>query len=82
LGKQIPQWHTPLVVLKVLGRVGDMIGLIRGKRFLFDSDALEKLIGSAWYSSESISRDLGYRPTRSFEDAIPELIAAYRSGCV
>jgi len=82
LGKQVPQWHTPLVMLKVLGRVGDMIGYVRGERFLFDSDALEKLIGSAWYSSESISRDLGYRPTRSFEDAIPELIAAYRSGCV
>jgi len=78
LGKQIPQWHTPLVVLKVLGRVGDMIGLIRGKRFLFDSDALEKLIGSAWYSSEKISRELGYRPSVEFEDALPEIVRWYR----
>jgi len=78
LGKQIPQWHTPLVVLKVLGRVGDMIDLIRGKRFLFDSDALEKLTGSAWYSSEKLSRELGYRPSVAFEDALPEMIAWYR----
>jgi UDP-glucose 4-epimerase len=78
LGKQVPQWHTPLVMLKVLGRVGDMIGHIRGRRFLFDSDALEKLIGSAWYSCEKISRELGYRPSVAFEDALPELIAWYR----
>lgn len=78
LGKQVPQWHTPLVMLKVLGRVGDMIGYIRGKRFLFDSDALEKFIGSAWYSCEKISRELGYRPSITFEDALPELIAWYR----
>ncbi|MGH7207189.1 MAG: NAD-dependent epimerase/dehydratase family protein [Nitrospiraceae bacterium] len=78
LGKQVPQRHAPLVILKVLGRVGDMIGLIRGKRFLFDSDALEKLIGSAWYSCERISRELGYRPSIAFEDALPEMVTWYR----
>ena len=78
LGKQVPQWHAPLVILKVLGRVGDMVGHIRGRRFLFDSDSLEKLIGSAWYSSEKISRELGYRPSVAFEDALPEMVTWYR----
>ncbi len=80
LGKPVPGWHVPLWTLKALGRTGDVIGRIRGKRFLFDSDALDKLVGSAWYSSEKISRELGYRPTITLEDAMPEMIAWHRKG--
>ena len=78
LGKPIPRWYVPLWTLKVLGKAGDAIGWISGRRFLFDSDVLDKLIGSAWYSSEKISRQLGYRPSITFLDALPELIAWYR----
>jgi len=41
LDKPVPAWHVPMAVLKVLGKVGDGIGTIRGRRFMFDSDALE-----------------------------------------
>ena len=78
LGKPIPRWHVPLGVLKGLARVGDAIGRVRGRRFMFDSDALEKLTGSAWYSSEKIARELGFRPRVTFEEALPELISWYR----
>ena len=80
LGKPIPRWHVPLWTLKTLGKAGDAIGKISGKRFLFDSDALDKLIGSAWYSSDKIARDLGYRPSVTFQEALPDLIAWYRKG--
>lgn len=78
LGKPIPRWHVPIGALKALARVGDAIGRVRGRRFVFDSDALEKLTGSAWYSSEKIARELGFRPRVTFEDALPELISWYR----
>ena len=78
LGKCIPQWSIPVGILRMLGAIGDVIGRVQGRRFVFDSDALEKLIGSAWYSSEKISRDLSYRPSIAFEDALPEMIAWYR----
>jgi len=78
LGKPIPRWHVPLGALKGLARVGDAIGRLRGRRFVFDSDALEKLTGSAWYSSEKIARELGFRPRVTFEEALPELISWYR----
>lgn len=78
LGKPIPRWHVPLGVLRLLGIAGDAVGRIRGKRFIFDSDALAKLAGSAWYSSQRISQELGYRPLVTFEDALPELVAWYR----
>jgi UDP-glucose 4-epimerase len=80
LGKAIPGWSVPLPVLRGLARAGDVIGRMRGRRFFFDSDALEKLIGSAWYSSEKISRELKYRPSVTFEEALPELILWHRKG--
>ena len=80
LGKPVPRWHVPLWTLKAMSKVGDAIGQVSGKRFLFDSDALDKLIGSAWYSSDKISRQLGYRPSITFPDALPELVAWYRKG--
>jgi len=80
LGKQIPRWRIPRSLLKAGAEVGDLVGRIRKRRFFFDSDALEKLTGSAWYSAERITRELGYRPFMTFERAIPELIAWYREG--
>lgn len=78
LGKPVPRWSVPKSVLKVVGYVGDGIGRLRGKRWLFDSDAFAKLTGDAWYSSSKISRELGYRPRAGFEEALPEMIAWYR----
>lgn len=78
LGKRVPSWHVPLWALRAVASVGDAIGRLRGRRFLFDSDALEKLIGTAWYTSEKISDELGYHPTMTFENALPDLIAWYR----
>lgn len=78
LGKPVPGWGVPVVGLKVLARAGDVIGKVRGKAFLFDSDVLEKFISNAWYSSEKIARELGYQPRVTFEEALPEMIAWYR----
>ena len=78
LGKPVPGWSVPNSVLKAVAYAGDAIGRIRGRRLQFDSEALVKLSGSAWYSSAKISRELGYRPLTTFEEALPELIAWYK----
>jgi len=78
LGKKIPSWTVPISVLRTLGTAGDVIGGLRKKRFMFDSDALEKLTGSAWYSSQKIERELGYQPRMTLEASLPELIDDYR----
>jgi len=74
LGKPVPSWHVPIGMLKLLARAGDGIGILRGRRFMFDSDALEKLFGSAWYSSEKIQRELGYKPAHDLRSTLPEMI--------
>ena len=68
----------PYKALRTAARIGDMVGRVRGKRFLFDSDTLEKLASSAWYSSRKLEAELGFRPTYDLEKALPEMIAELR----
>jgi nucleoside-diphosphate-sugar epimerase len=75
IGKPVPQWSIPPRVLQVLATVGDRIGRLRGKRFVFDSASLQRLTESAVYSSEKIQRELGFRPERDLREALPEIVA-------
>jgi len=74
LNRPVPAWTVPLWLLKALAVVGDGIGRARGRRFLFDTDALNKLVGSAWFSSEKIQSLLGFKPRWTLLAALPEIV--------
>jgi nucleoside-diphosphate-sugar epimerase len=78
LDRPIPTWHIPTSVLRALGRTGDLIGRLRGRTFMFNSTVLQKLLGSAWYSSRKIEEELGFRPTRYLRDGVEEMVTEYR----
>ncbi len=78
LNRPCPRWTVPLWVMRGLGLTGDLIGRLRGRRFLFDSDALTKLIGSAWFSSQKIEAMLGFHPAWDLEKAMPEMVDEMR----
>ena len=78
LGKAPPRWRVPIWVLKSGARCGDVLQAISGSPAPLTTERLTKLIGSAWYSSTSITHELGYQASYSFEKAVPELIAFYR----
>lgn len=80
LGRRVPGWSVPRWILRLGARVGDVIGSSSGRRMPLNTATLEKLFGSAWYSSDKISRELGYVPSHSLYDALPEMVAEYRSG--
>jgi nucleoside-diphosphate-sugar epimerase len=71
---------VPAAVLRGIAAAGDVIGWVSGRRFVFDSDAYRKLLGSAWYSSAKIERELGFEPSRSLRDSVNEMAKAYREG--
>lgn len=73
LHKPVPGWSVPLGVLNVLASAGDMIGALRGSRFMFDSEALDKLTGSAYYSSAKIQHELGFKPQHTLRQSLPEI---------
>jgi UDP-glucose 4-epimerase len=74
-GKKPPSWTIPLPVLSGLGYAGDLVGRVRGRRFAFDSAALEKLTGSAWFSCDRIKAELGFQPRHGLADTIPVMVS-------
>jgi len=78
LQRLVPRWVMPFSLLRMVARVGTAIQSVTGRRFLLDTDALDKLTGSAWYSSEKISRELNYRPAYTLKDSLPEMVAELR----
>jgi UDP-glucose 4-epimerase len=78
LGGQVPRWSCPAALLRVAGHVGDIIGTIRRRPFVLNSQVVGKLLGSAWYDSSKISRELDYRPTTTLQASLPALITWYR----
>ena len=74
LGRRPAGWSIPLSCLRALGWAGDAVGRLRGRRFMLDSDALEKLIGNAWFSSRKIEGMLGFKPAWNLASALPEMV--------
>lgn len=74
LGKSPQNWQIPMSLLTVLAKTGDIIGRVTGRRFPFDSAALDKLTGSAWYSSAKIQRELGFRPQYSLHTSLADIV--------
>ena len=74
LGLSPRNWSVPLWLLKLMALTGDLIGGLRGRRFLFDPDALLKLTGSAWYDASKIERRLGFRPRHGLRESLPEIV--------
>lgn len=74
LGRPLPHWNLPMPVLRALVKVGDGIGHLRGRRFVFNSNALDKLVNSACYCSHKIERELGFRPRHHLRESLPGIL--------
>ena len=79
LGKPVPGWTVPVGLLRSAATAGDLVGAILRKPLPFNTDVLDKLLGSAWYSSRKITEDLGFHPTRDLASALPDMVADYRT---
>ncbi len=76
MGKKVPRWGVPLSSLSFIAKIGDMLKIIIGRRILFDSDNLQKLIGNSYYSSEKIKNELGFTPQYNLYSVMPDIIAS------
>lgn len=78
LGVEPPAWTVPRFGLAVLARVGDVVGRLRGRRVGFDSEAYDKLLGSAVYDDSAAREVLGFAPAWDLRRALPEMVEAYQ----
>ena len=79
MGKKVPSWGIPVLVLKVVATIGDILRLIFRRRILIDSDNLQKLIGSSYYSSKKAVTELGFAPKHTLFDSLPNIISSIGS---
>jgi nucleoside-diphosphate-sugar epimerase len=73
LGMPRCTWAVSERVLRLAARLGDGMEVITRRRLPLDSEALERLLGSAWYSPARIERELGWRARMSLADGLREM---------
>lgn len=74
LGMPRCSWAVPRWLLRTLAIGADGLEVIVKKRMPFDSETLDRLLGSAWYSPARIERDLGWRARVSLADGLAEML--------
>lgn len=74
LGRPTSGLTVPAWVFAAGARLGDILGAVAGRRMPFDSGALERLSGSAFFTSSRAREELGFVPTRTLVDDLPAMI--------
>lgn len=80
LGRSVARWSVPAWPFRVVAVTGDALGRLGLRRVPFNSAVYEKLFGSACYSSQKISSELGYRPRHGLRESIEEMVETYKHG--
>lgn len=79
-GRPPKKWFWPSVCLRGIAKIADGIQILKKSHLPFNSERLEKLLGSAVYSSEAIQTELNWMPTMDFYRALPDMVSAYKKG--
>ena len=68
------KWSVPAFALRSAAKIGDGLEKVLGRRLPLDSEALNRLLGSAWYSPARIERELGWQAKISLADGLAEML--------
>ena len=74
VGRPEPAWSVPMPVLKLAAGIGDLWKRLLGRRFIFDTEVLSRLVGSACYSGERIRAELGWQPSTMVREGLREML--------
>lgn len=75
LGRRVPGWQVPLWVLNGAAKAGDVLSAHGRRPVPFDSQALDRLLGSAVYDASRARQELQWTPRHTFEESLPEIVA-------
>ena len=73
LGMPRCAWSVPESVLRLAAGVGDGLETMTRRRMPLDSEVLDRLLGSAWYSPARIEKELGWRAKMSLVEGLREM---------
>jgi UDP-glucose 4-epimerase len=78
LGRSVPQWSAPVPILRALGKIGDAFEAVLGRPVPYNGRTCSRLLDSACYRSVHAASSLGFHPAYKLEDALPDMVEAYR----
>lgn len=67
-------WAIPEWGLRMAAQLGDGLGRLSGRRMPFDSEVLDRLLESAWYSPARIEQELGWEAQVPLKDGLCEML--------
>lgn len=67
-------WSIPAPVLRMAAKLGDGLEKLAGHRLPLDSEVVDRLLNSAWYSPARIERELGWQARVSLQDGLSEML--------
>ena len=67
-------WSVPASILHLAARLGDGMETLAGRRLPMDSEVVDRLLKSAWYSPACIERELGWQAQVSLKDGLSEML--------
>lgn len=67
-------WSVPASALRLAARLGDGLEKLAARRLPLDSEVVDRLLNSAWYSPARIERELGWRAQVSLKDGLAEML--------
>lgn len=73
LGLPPCRWSIPEAILRGAARCGDGLEILCRRRVPLDSEAVARLLGSAWYSPACIARELDWQATISLKAGLREM---------
>lgn len=68
------RWSVPASALRAAAWIGDCLEPLARRRMPLDSEVLGRLLGSAWYSTARIERELGWQARISLADGLSEML--------
>ncbi|MCB1933554.1 MAG: NAD-dependent epimerase/dehydratase family protein [Candidatus Accumulibacter sp.] len=74
LGMRRCSWEVSELLLRLAAGAGDGLAAVTKRRMPFDTEVLDRLLGSAWYSPARIERELGWRTRVTLADGLAEML--------
>ncbi len=74
LGKTQPRWRTPAVILYAASAMMGLLSRFLGREGSISARTYRNLTTDNLFDNEDICRDLGFTPTTTFYESLPEIV--------
>lgn len=78
-GRKPFRWSIPVGVLQSAALAAQTLEDLSGRQMPLDKEVLRRLLGSACYRAEKFRREAGWQPGKTFRQALPAMVEAYRN---